>query len=85
MEFVRHLVAKGFIGEEAVQIVQSKRDPQPMKLACGLLDIVKDHLVMRLPFVFVLFSLLAVYWLLSLGLSRLTTTYQERALGHARI
>lgn len=51
MEFVRHLVAKGFIGEEAVQIVQSKRDPQPMKLVCGLLDLVKDHLgVMTLQF-----------------------------------
>ena len=27
MEYVRHLVAKGLIGEDAIQIVQSKRDP----------------------------------------------------------
>ncbi|KAJ6155902.1 hypothetical protein N7470_006468 [Penicillium chermesinum] len=27
MEYVRYLVAKGLIGEEAIQIVQSKRDP----------------------------------------------------------
>jgi hypothetical protein len=27
MEYVRHLVAKGYIGPEAVEIVQSKRDP----------------------------------------------------------
>lgn len=26
MEFVRHLVARGLLEEEAVQIVQSKRD-----------------------------------------------------------
>lgn len=26
MEYVRHLVAKGLIDEEAVEIVQSKRD-----------------------------------------------------------
>ncbi|GIK07578.1 hypothetical protein Aspvir_003244 [Aspergillus viridinutans] len=27
MEYVRHLVAKGYIGTQAVEIVQSKRDP----------------------------------------------------------
>ncbi|KAA8649262.1 hypothetical protein EYZ11_005530 [Aspergillus tanneri] len=27
MEYVRHLVAKGFIAPEAIEIVQSKRDP----------------------------------------------------------
>ncbi|KAL4895066.1 hypothetical protein BDV59DRAFT_174388 [Aspergillus ambiguus] len=27
LEYVRHLVAKGYIGNEAIQIVQSKRDP----------------------------------------------------------
>jgi hypothetical protein len=27
MEYVRHLVAKGLIGAEAIQVVQSKRDP----------------------------------------------------------
>lgn len=27
MEFVRHLVSKGLIAAEAIQIVQSKRDP----------------------------------------------------------
>jgi hypothetical protein len=27
MEYVRHLVAKGLIDEEAIEIVQSKRDP----------------------------------------------------------
>lgn len=27
MEYIRKLVAKGYIGEEAIQIVQSKRDP----------------------------------------------------------
>ncbi|BCS22029.1 uncharacterized protein APUU_30254A [Aspergillus puulaauensis] len=34
MEFVRHLVAKGHIGEEAVHIVQSKRDPWNRLAAC---------------------------------------------------
>jgi hypothetical protein len=27
MEYVRHLVAKGYIGAQAIQIVQSHRDP----------------------------------------------------------
>lgn len=27
MEYVRHLVAKGLIGVDAIQIVQSKHDP----------------------------------------------------------
>lgn len=27
MEFIRHLVGKGYLGSEAIQIVQSKRDP----------------------------------------------------------
>lgn len=27
MEYVRHLVAKGLIAADAIQIVQSKRDP----------------------------------------------------------
>jgi hypothetical protein len=27
MEYVRHLVAKGIVGEKAIGIVQSKRDP----------------------------------------------------------
>jgi hypothetical protein len=27
MEYIRHLVAKGFIDAHAIEIVQSKRDP----------------------------------------------------------
>lgn len=27
MEYIRHLVSKGYIGAQAIQIVQSKRDP----------------------------------------------------------
>lgn len=27
MEYIRHLVSKGLIGSEAIQTVQSKRDP----------------------------------------------------------
>lgn len=40
MEYVSHLVAKGLIDEEAIEIVQSKRDPPTHGI--GLRSVARD-------------------------------------------